>query len=422
VIKLPAAHYLIIDVNSIRIKEIKKYWFIQDTINSQINENEAKEHFRNLFVSSVKMRLRSDVPIGSSLSGGLDSSLVVMIIDQLRARNHKQLQKTFSARFPGFKKDEGSFIDLVIGKCLVEPHFTYPTEQAMLDAIDKIVYHQEEPFGSASICAQYLVYKLARENNVVVLMDGQGADEILAGYHFYYSVYFNELRHLNRKDYKYQWQTYKSLQKQNDVNQLLVRDWKYYANLYADDLVKMLRVIKSKYNRFASPELNRDFYDTYSPYRYFYDTQFYSLNECLKASTTHMGLEELLRYADRNSMAHSIEVRLPFLSHELVEFLFTLPAHFKIRNGWTKWLMRAAFDKLLPNAIAWRKDKIGYEPPQQQWMHNTAVQQLIFEKRRLLVRQGILNKKVLEQPVHAEAAGTKKNNSWAHWMVGNLYE
>ena len=114
------------------------------------------------------------------------------------------------------------------------------------------------------------------------------------------------------------------------------------------------------------------------------------LSGVLYYNTFMNGMEELLRYADRNSMAHGVEVRLPFLNHELVEFLFSLPSYFKIREGWTKWLLRVSMENVLPKEIVWRKDKTGYEPPQQQWMQHPQLQEYIHEARRSLVRADIL--------------------------------
>jgi asparagine synthase (glutamine-hydrolysing) len=133
------------------------------------------------------------------------------------------------------------------------------------------------------------------------------------------------------------------------------------------------------------------------------------------------GLSALLRYADRNSMAHSREVRLPFLSHELVEFLFTLPAGYKIYNGWTKYIMRKSSENILPPEITWRKDKIGFEPPQKSWMDSSSVKDVIQNRKELLVEKNILNKKVLDQRPKSSAANDLSDNNWQYWMAGNLF-
>ena len=126
------------------------------------------------------------------------------------------------------------------------------------------------------------------------------------------------------------------------------------------------------------------------------------------------GLEELLRYADRNSMAHSKEIRLPFLSHELVEFIFSLPSHLKIRNGWTKWLLRKTMEKNLPDNITWRKDKIGFEPPQKEWMQNKGLQELIHEARKKLVNEKILKPEMLNTPIRAMNSHDADNYDWRY--------
>ena len=160
----------------------------------EITPQQAEEKFRNLFETSVTRRLRSDVAVGSSLSGGLDSSIVVWQIDNIYKGLGSGVQKTFSARFPGYAKDEGRFMQMIIDQTNADPYFVYPDGKKMADNIDKLFFHQEEPFLSASIYAQYCVMKLAKQNNVTVLLDGQGADEVLAGYHSYYMEFFKELK------------------------------------------------------------------------------------------------------------------------------------------------------------------------------------------------------------------------------------
>jgi asparagine synthase (glutamine-hydrolysing) len=134
------------------------------------------------------------------------------------------------------------------------------------------------------------------------------------------------------------------------------------------------------------------------------------------------GLQELLRYADRNSMAHSREVRLPFLSHEVVDFLFTLPSEFKIKDGWTKWIMRNTFKDLLPKDIAWRKDKIGYEPPQKNWMENEDIKNKILSGRNDLTSKGILSAKMNKHAYQAEEALQGDNKNWKFLMTQNLFK
>jgi asparagine synthase (glutamine-hydrolysing) len=131
-------------------------------------------------------------------------------------------------------------------------------------------------------------------------------------------------------------------------------------------------------------------------------------------------MQQLLRYADRNSMAHSREVRLPFLSHELVEFIFTLPSTFKINEGWTKWIMRETFP-ILPDEIRWRTDKIGYEPPQKSWMENAEIKEKIRMFEQKLVTKKLLNESVLKREIKASHASENSAQSWLIFMAGELY-
>ena len=143
------------------------------------------------------------------------------------------------------------------------------------------------------------------------------------------------------------------------------------------------------------------------------------LNDILYFNTITMGLEEILRFADRNSMAHGREVRLPFLNHELVQFLFSLPAGFKMHEGFSKWILRVAMNKKLPDEIVWRKDKVGFEPPQKQWMENPAFQEYIHEAKRKLVTKGILKPAVINKKIIPRSAHSTYNYDWRYLCLAS---
>ncbi|HEX8358088.1 MAG TPA: asparagine synthase (glutamine-hydrolyzing), partial [Segetibacter sp.] len=176
ILSLPPSHYLWyrFATNDTPTLEVRNYWDIdKETQTGKLDD--LKEKFLSLFTTSVKRRLRSDVPLGSSLSGGLDSSSIVAIIAGLPAGTNRQ--KTFSAIFPGFNKDESKEIRLVAERFAID-NFTFtPTANGLIDDFEKLMYHQEEPFQSASIYAQFKVYELAKQRGVTVILDGQGADE-----------------------------------------------------------------------------------------------------------------------------------------------------------------------------------------------------------------------------------------------------
>ena len=393
--RLPHSHYIKLSVDKCTLS-VKQYYDIDwQNTNHSITVNEAKEKFHQLFYTSVMRRLRSDVPVGSSLSGGLDSSLVVAVIDELK-KGSTQRQDTFSAVFPGFKKDERKYMDFVIANTNVSPHFVTPTDEGLIASIDKICWHQEEPFGSASIYVQYCVMELAKKNNVTVLMDGQGADEILAGYHAFYNPYFKELKKTNPPLYRTEAEAYAGKHANSDINTDIRKGFINNLKMAAGNFSPTLKQWYHQFNHLKNPALNQDFYHTYRKATFKDNPAYNTLNGALYSSTFKKGLQDLLRYADRNSMAHGREVRLPFLSHELVEFLLTLPPHMKIQQGWTKWIMRQTFEKELPPQICWRTDKIGYEPPQQNWMESKEVKDKIAAAKEQLVDQQILLKSVLK--------------------------
>jgi asparagine synthase (glutamine-hydrolysing) len=419
IFSLQHSHYLLFNAQKIDAKQTS-YYNLHQKGAQEISFDEAKLKFRALFLQSLKRRLRSDVPIGSSLSGGLDSSLIVCAIDNLNKEKTIK-QNTFSAVFPGFEKDESVHIKKVINSTNATPHYTTPSDKSLVENINKLAYHQEEPFGSASIFAQFSVMQLVKENNVTVLLDGQGADEYLAGYHKFFPPYLNELKATNKPQFQTVLANYKSTYSRDPYNaksQMLSFVKRNFSNQ-----IDALRKYRERYLQSTEGQFSNDFFGEHISKPFSLKTEFATLNDALYHATfSGFGIQELLRYADRNSMAHSLEVRLPFLSHELVEFAINLPASYKINGVWTKYIMRETFKDLLPEEICWRKDKIGYEPPQANWMENNDVKSEISAARKNLVSHGILNKKILSKPVQAEAVSERSGNEWRHWMAGKMME
>ncbi len=419
--KLAPGHYLIWKGGEYRIR---KYWQINPLDHTQpINLKDAQIKFRELFFQSINRRLRSDVLVGSSLSGGIDSSLVVCVIDQLLRDHPESIQNTFSARFKNFHKDEGYFIEKVKEQTRITSHEVYSEIDELDGVLDKICYHQEEPFGSASILVQYQVYELAKQKGVTVLLDGQGADEILAGYHPYFTTFFNETKKSSSSKFEREFSAYQELHQENVINAKISKPGLKQAMAtrfpsLANKLGRKVVNLKMK----NSALMADDFFGEFRKKAHNdFNFDLGNLNSHLYFSTFEVGLPTLLRYADRNSMAHSREVRLPFLSHDLVEFVFSLPSEFKIHNGWTKYLMREAFQDILPEEIAWRKDKIGFEPPQKSWMDSKKTQTKIKEAREVLSKEGILKKGAQDLPIDSQAANTRGDGSWNHLMVANLF-
>lgn len=415
---LPQAHYILLNVDDLSLTLVK-YWDIDHTIQDMaITEEKAKSTFLDLFYGSVRRRLRSDVPVGSSLSGGLDSSAVVCVIDDLN-KGKSIKQNTFSAVFPGFEHDESSYINAVLDRLNVKPYFTTPDAGVMLKELRNVFYYHEEPFISASMLAQYEVMKLAKKHNVTVLLDGQGADEILAGYHPFYQYFFEDLKRTDNKLFKQERKAYLTLHGNSSANPVPKADIKNYIKKISGPLKQPLKKVYNWYGHTKSPKFNDDFYHTYKKKQITLDSPATTLNHALYNSM-QWGMAQLMRYGDRSSMAHSREVRLPFLNHDLVEFIFKLPPHLKIHNGWTKYIQRKTFEHIIPEVITWRRDKVGYEPPQRAWMQQKSVQDEIMACRELLVKNHILHKRMLHIPIKPARPSEATDGSWQHWMSGFL--
>lgn len=413
IIKLPPATCLKYSLKKNELI-IEKYWDLDpEKQNKTITDAETFEQFNHLFSTSVKRRLRSDVAIGTSLSGGLDSSSIMAMAASLT--NDTSL-KAFTAVFPGFEKDESAPAKLVVDKFNLN-HFTASiSADELMEDWQKLCYHQEAPFGSASIYAQYKVYELAQQQGVKVLLDGQGADEILAGYHKYYKWYWQELfRHRKLKRSK----EIKAAKKLG-INENF--DYKNIIASYFPDFATIVMENRYLLNAIKHEDLTKEFVQLQSKEAYYAVPERFTLNNALYFNTCTHGLEELLKYADRNAMAHGREVRLPFLSHELVEFIFSLPSNFKIRNGWTKWLLRELMKDRLPESIVWRKDKVGFEPPQKEWMENKNVQSLILDAKNKLVQEKVLKPEVLKKSIVPKSAHDVNNYDWRYLSAASLFK
>ncbi len=305
-------------------------------------DERASTAFRDLLMDAVRIHLRSDVPVGTCLSGGIDSSTLAVMINRLiRAEAPLSVgdrQKTFSIVFPDPRFDEGAFIDQVVAAAGVDAQrMTIGPEEAWRD-LPRLLSMQDEPFGSLSIYAQYRVMELA-SRSVKVVLDGQGADEQLGGYLAYLGSCLGGLLH--------------GLHLSTALSEA-AGSCRFHRGFFRDALGQVLvRNQRRCLLRGDAPSVSR-----YAG----------SLDAVLKREIMATNLPALLHYEDRNSMAFSIESRVPFLDHRVVEYLATLPLNQKIRNGITKFILRKAIKGLVPEAIRCRMDKMGFVTPEEVWM------------------------------------------------------
>jgi len=410
ILQLPAANYLYYELNAQLI--IRQYWDLDKEAETVLDDRIAIEQFTALFTDSIEKKFRADVPVGTSLSGGLDSSAIVAVASGIRTASNSY--KCFSAVFPGYAKDESRFSQMVAQQFGLEQHFTAPNADEFVQELQKFLYYQDEPVGSASVYAQYKVYQMARRNNVKVLLDGQGADELLAGYRKYLHWYLQEL--VRRKPGSLK----EAINKLRHHQVELTWGWKNYAAAWfpqqAANILEKKVLSRIRSNKDINPEFRRANISASLVYK----PVVTKLNDILYFNARQFGLQELLRYADRNSMAHSCEVRLPYLSHKLAAFCFALPASCKIRDGFSKWVLRRSMDNRLPQEIVWRTDKIGFEPPQAAWMEHKGVQELIRSSKERLVQQRILQPSVLDKKIQPQDSLAAENTDWWYLAAGLL--
>lgn len=407
--KLPQRHYLRYrPFEAGASPELVPYYDLDKAVTSNLGIAQAANHFRDLFFDSVKLRLRSDVEVGTSLSGGLDSSSVVAAISAVRESGIAQ--QAFTASFPGFEKDETEFARLIADQFQLRHHLVSPGARDMADDLDRFFQQHDEPISSASVYAQYKVFQLAKQHGVKVLLDGQGADETLAGYPKYVQWFLQELYRSGSEIYR---EAAAAFDAPLTLKNKLASRFPHWAAVALEK--------KAAGKQMKHPGLNQDFVSAFYKRDEIYKPAVTTLNDILYHDVFGGNLESLLRNADRNAMAHGIEVRLPFLSHRLVEFVFAQPSAFKLHQGYSKYLLRSAMSDLLPQQVAWRKDKTGFEPPQQQWMQDNKIQEMIRSARQQLVNEKVLSPTVLNTPIAAKAAHEADNYDWRYLAAASLF-
>ncbi|MFT5765486.1 MAG: asparagine synthase (glutamine-hydrolyzing), partial [Saprospiraceae bacterium] len=344
--QLPGGHHLLFDLKTHQYT-IEKYYNIEKIkINKSLSFEEAATQFRVLLNDAIQLHSRSDVKVGSALSGGLDSSSIVALqYKMLGVQKHHLEVVSYASETPEF--DESPYVEELVKKYPVKVHKTSSTFEETFSKIDEVIRAHDEPLLSASLIAQYFVFKTAKANDLKVMLDGQGADELLAGYGTYYLPFLKEIG-LGRI-FKLAQEVWGLLGKHQIKSGKKMSFFKKAA-----DLGQYLNLPAAKV-----PPITKGF-------------QSYS-NYMLQKGI----LPALLQFEDRNSMAHSVESRVPFLDYRFVEFCMSLPAGFKIREGVRKAILRKAMSDLLPDKILMRYDKMGFSTPQEYWMSEN--QEVILE-------------------------------------------
>jgi len=346
--RLPAATHMVVDLGRRDggIAPPVVYWRPSLSEDGSGDPNE----FRELFRRAVERRLVADVPVGSCLSGGLDSTSIVSLMSGLMrdkspdAASMRGRLKTFSAVFDHDPIDERAYIDVAVQATGADTTYVRPLSETFIDELRDLIWHQEEPFVSTGPYAQWCVMREARKH-VTVVLDGQGGDELLAGYVPYQFVYLNQL-----------W-------KQRRYAQFFHEAWA------ARDVLKPLLVRRLADRRRGFPLrslLRPEFVSRVTDPGYLRSRDDLKLR--LLQDLTLYSLPCLLRYEDKNSMAHSIESRVPYLDQELVEWILRQPSDAIIRHGWSRWLLRQGLKGIIPERIRLRRWKVGFTTPEFRWI------------------------------------------------------
>ena len=341
--RFPKGHFSeLLFKEKINSTSLKEYYSINNIKKLKWKEKDAINTFKEIFSDAVKVRTRTDVPYGVGLSGGLDSSSVLLEVKKMLNDNgSKEKPYSFSAIFPGQKEDESSHVNEVLNSIKSNSFFTNPFEEFNIDDFEKHIYDLEFLPRTTSFFAQWKVAQLARREKVPVVLVGQGADEVFGGYHAHFYRYGREL--------------------------LLKGNFLLYKKLLTNYSEVKAIPFKSLNNRCIgeaklSIKLKMGLMKFQHPFTKWWN-EIDKLSDFMKAEFSEFQLPFYLLADDRTSMACSVETRHPFLDYRLVEFGYSLPENLYIKEGWQKWIIREAMEEL-PSSIRWRKDKKGFSIPQ----------------------------------------------------------
>ena len=363
---LPPGHCFYGNLDDVLIQKSKKRlsvvnWYVSSEIAFKGTFNEAKDIFLDRFKEAIKLHLRADVSVGSALSGGLDSSSIVSCINVfLKDQGKSELQKTFSSCSLDEKYDEKKWIDEVVKATGVDSYFVYPDGKDVFSLTEKIVWHMDEPYQSQSVFLGYHVFKKARENNVIVLLNGQGADEYLSGYSDFKILRQKKL--FKKLKFKQLFKELNSFSELSTIVKGIVIELLPRSIIFAlstrtnhhkklDRIIEIKQLVKKKKHPYSNKKYSKSDPVEISKYQLFNDP-----------------LQRYLKWEDRNSMAHSVEARVPFLDYRLVEFSQSLPLEFLDAPAKTKKILVESMEGILNEKVRQRKDKKGFITPEQRWL------------------------------------------------------
>jgi len=404
---------LVVCLKTMEMSE-RVYWSLTRERLDDISDEEAVKKFQELFFDAVDLRLRSDVPVGALLSGGLDSTAIVCVA-------HKILNKpiqTFSGIMGELKGiyDESEYIEEVVQATNAKSNYIRMKPRELFETVEEMVRAYDEPVCTVSWYSLHLIVQAIHEQGMKVILSGHGGDEILAGYRDHYHYYFHYLSQSGKQeelDRQIQfWREYQ--QSSNWPNEL------EYRKDFISNMAKDRQLEHSQFPDY-SRALVPSFLSKYQNYPVFEDFAHNELDRRLRQELMHEVTPTMVKSEDRNTMSRSIESRCPLLDHRLVDFCFSLPEHLKIRDGQGKWLLREAMKGILPEKVRLRKDKVGLIAPADKWfrtLNRTQMEELIEDSP--VMELGILDQRELKT-IFQEHLEEKKNHQMFLWQLLNFH-
>jgi asparagine synthase (glutamine-hydrolysing) len=368
--KIRPGNTLILELDSGSRSERPYYTPFAGPVLDAISPQDAASRFRELLRDSVRIHLRSDVPVGTCLSGGLDSGAIAVLMRDISHSAQSSVERhAFSCHFDIPEANELEFTRQNMNAAEMRPHLIEPSDSDIESDLQPLIWHQDEPFSSTSIFAQWSVFRLVKKMGVKVVLDGQGADEMLGGYASTVPYFFLELaakgRLLKTMVESWQWSRLQGSPWHSVLPWTRLR-----RALAALTREKPASVVGGPQRAWMRQEFERTYADASLVRTQAYQTAWDAkvpFASVLRRFFFESNLPALLRYEDRNSMAFSVESRVPFLDHRLVEFAFALPSDLKFRGGYTKRVLRDAMDGLLPEPVRMRARKMGFATPELHW-------------------------------------------------------
>ncbi len=371
-------HFMRVKFNGIH-STLQRAWYSEPDIEELESYKQACDSYLDAFLDSITVHLRSDVAIGSCLSGGLDSSAIVGVANSLLTNNQFH---TFTATSELESINEEKYVNSVVEFNSCIPHFVQPTCRGLLDELELLTWHQDEPFGGTSIFAQWCVFKLAHDSGIKVLLDGQGADEQLAGYNSFLHTYLSSLlRKLKLVSFIREFRELTTSRRITTVGFVQFMFYQLFPEKFVRTIGRRLGIASQNGNGWINPAVvNRNLVT--DPFKHHGKVP-KDVKSLSRQMIEFSNLPMLLRFEDRNSMAHGIESRVPFVDPKVMHVTSQISDDYLIDGVYTKSVLRDGLSNYLPDAVRLRKDKIGFQTAEEVWMRNNP------EEFKSLVRDSV---------------------------------